>query len=115
MLDRFEKENPIMKATADFHKSVIDYLKDADAAAEYLNAAIEDGDPRVFYIALRDVAEAQGNMSQFAKKCKIPRSSLYNITSKEGKPSIETIIKIIKCLGLNFKIENKRNTRPARA
>ena len=33
-------------------------LQDPEYAAEYLNAAIEDGDEKVFLPALRDVAEA---------------------------------------------------------
>jgi len=33
---------------------------DPALAAEYLNAAAEDGDPRVYLTALRTVAEAQG-------------------------------------------------------
>lgn len=36
-----------------------DYLDDDSVAAEFLTAALEDSDPRVFLTALRDVAKAR--------------------------------------------------------
>ena len=39
---------------ADLHES----LKNPEAAAQYLTACLADGDPRVFLLALRDVADA---------------------------------------------------------
>jgi DNA-binding phage protein len=39
---------------------------DPELAAEYLNAAAEDSDPRVYLAALRTVAEARG-MAKIAK------------------------------------------------
>lgn len=44
------------------------WLQDAGNAAEYINAAIEDGDRYVFLLALRDVAKAQGGMTAVAEK-----------------------------------------------
>jgi DNA-binding phage protein len=37
-------------------------LADADFAAEYLNAASEDDDPKSYLTALRKVVEARGGM-----------------------------------------------------
>ena len=36
-------------------------LQDPEYAAEYLNAALAEGDEKVFLLALRDVAEARGS------------------------------------------------------
>jgi hypothetical protein len=36
------------------------YLDDEDVVAEYLTAALEDGDPDVFLAAVRHVAKARG-------------------------------------------------------
>ena len=38
-------------------------LKDAEFAAEYLNAASEDDDPKTYLTALRKVVEARGGMA----------------------------------------------------
>ena len=43
-----------------------DYLADEETIAEYLTAALEDPNPDLFLIAVRDVARARG-MTQLAK------------------------------------------------
>jgi probable addiction module antidote protein len=104
-----------MKAALDFQKDLLKYLKDPEAAAEYLNAALENEDSRVFFIALRNVAAAQGNMSKFAQQCKMSRASLYKMTSGEGNPTIGSILRFFRCIGLDLKIEKRRNSRLAHA
>ena len=103
-----EEQISAMKPFTDFQKDLIGYLKSPDAAAEYLNAALRGGDPRVLYIALRNVAEAQGNMTSFAKKCKISRTNLYHMTSKKGNPSLESILRVIRCFGLDLSFTPNR-------
>jgi len=96
-----------MKPYVDYHKHLIRELKDPKEAIAYLNAALEEPDPRAFLIALRNVAEAQGNLSDLAKKSKLPRVSLYRITSAKGNPTIENVTKLINAIGLRFYIDKK--------
>ena len=49
-----------MPKTKNYQEELIEDLKDPSEAANYLNAALEDADPEVFLLALRDVAEAHG-------------------------------------------------------
>lgn len=42
---------------------LLEQLKDAEFAAEFLNAANEDDDPKTYLTALRKVAEARGGMA----------------------------------------------------
>jgi len=102
-----------MKAGRDYKATLIERLKDPKEAESYLNAALEDGNPKVFLIALRDGAAAYGNMSSFAKQCKIHRASLYRITSCLGNPRIENVMKLIDCIGLHFRIERKPQSKAA--
>lgn len=44
-----------------------DYLDDEETIAEYLTAALEDSNPDVFLMAVRDVARARG-MAQLARE-----------------------------------------------
>ena len=46
--------------TTSYHESLVNALRDPGEAAEYLTAALEDGDPAVLLIALQNVAEARG-------------------------------------------------------
>ena len=51
-----------MTKSKNYQNSLIESLKDPTEAAEYLNAALEDGEPEVFLLALRDVVDSYGGM-----------------------------------------------------
>jgi probable addiction module antidote protein len=53
-----------------------EHLADAEDMAAYLEAALEDGDPRVVAAALGDIARAKG-MPQVARDTGLGRESLY--------------------------------------
>jgi probable addiction module antidote protein len=53
-----------------------DYLDTEKVIAEYLSAALEDPNPDVFLIAVRDVAKAHG-ITQLAKDTGLGRESRY--------------------------------------
>ncbi|MGH8568521.1 MAG: addiction module antidote protein [Gammaproteobacteria bacterium] len=72
---------------------------DDEFAREYLQAAIEDDDPRVLLFALRDLAEAQG-MAQVAEAAGIPRESLYRALGPRGNPRFSTLTAIMKAIGM---------------
>ena len=49
-----------MPRSVPYDDYLIESLKNQRRAKAYLNAALEDGDPRVFLLALRNVAKARG-------------------------------------------------------
>ena len=71
-------------------------------AAGYLNAALEDEDPRVFLLALKDVADAAGGMSQLADKSSLNRQSLYRALSKSGNPKLISVLSILSAMGFEI-------------
>ncbi len=77
---------------------------DPELAAEYLNAAAEDGDARVYLAALRTVAEAKG-MAKVAKAAGGPRESLYRALSSSGHPRFSTLHAILRATGLKMAVE----------
>ena len=77
---------------------------DPQLAAEYLNAAAEDGDARVYLAALRNVAEAKG-MAKIAKAAGVPRESLYRALSSSGNPRFSTLHAVLKAAGLKLAVE----------
>lgn len=95
-----------------YHEYLIKSLKnDPEEAAGYLNAALEDGDYRVFLGALRDVAEALGGISKLAKKTKLSRPNLYRMLSEKGKPEITSLYKVLKAFGLTLAVSpSKKNS-----
>jgi len=82
------------------------HLRDHEVAAEYLCAALDDGDPGVILMALRNVAEAQvGGVSGLAMRSNLGRESMYKMLSKTGNPKLSSFTKVIQALGFKLKIE----------
>jgi len=81
-------------------------LQDLDRAADYLSAAIEQGE-RVFLLAVRDVVEAQGGIAKVAKATKLNRENLYDMLSKGGNPRLTSITSILNSLGFAVKFSPK--------
>ena len=100
-----------------YQEDLIEALKDPREAAEYLNAAIEDGDKKVFLLAMRNVAQAHGGMSAIAKKAHINRESLYRMLSKKGNPELKSVFNLLHVVGLKISIEpeKRRHTKTVRA
>lgn len=82
------------------------HLKDPAEAAAYLQAALEEGDRRVFLLALRDVAEARG-IRKVAGRARLNRESLYRMLSRNGNPQLSSLNALLKAMGLRLAIETK--------
>jgi probable addiction module antidote protein len=78
-----------------------DYLTDDETMAEYLNAALQDPNPDMFLIAVKDIARAKG-MAQLAQASGLGRESLYKALATGAKPRFETIVKVMRSLGLKL-------------
>ena len=78
-----------------------DYLDSDEAVAAYLTAALEDDDPDMFLVAVKDVARARG-MSQLAKDTGLGRESLYKALAPGAKPRYDTVLKVVRALGVSL-------------
>jgi probable addiction module antidote protein len=78
---------------------------DEDCQA-YLRACFEEagGDSAFIAKALGTIARARG-MTQLARETGIGRESLYKSLSGESNPSFDTIMKVVKALGLKLSAE----------
>ena len=82
---------------------VSEHLPTPDEMAAYLEACIEEanGDATFIAKALGDIARARG-MSQVARDAGLSRESLYKALSGERSPNFDTILKVVKALGLEL-------------
>jgi probable addiction module antidote protein len=94
------------KASISHGEAIVRRLrKNPEFAAEYLKAALEDGDePRVLLIALRHLAQAQG-IAKIAKAAGVERESLYRALSSNGNPRLSTLFAVAKAVGLKLTVE----------
>lgn len=70
---------------------------------EYLNASFDeyeqDGNAEAFLLALRTVIEAQGGMTELARKTSLNRQNLSKTLSRKN-PRLQTVQAILHALGL---------------
>lgn len=90
-----------------------EFLDSPEAIAAYLEAAFEDGDPKVISHALGNVARARG-MSRLAEDAGVTRAGLYKALSADGDPRLTTLLGVLKGLGLSLSVHpNSRTPGPA--
>lgn len=98
-----------MGQTKKYKEHLLKSLEDPKEAAAYLDACLEDEDPHIFLLALKDVAEARGGMGELSKKSSLNRQSLYRSLSKTGNPKLINVRTMLASLGLKFHITPAQN------
>jgi probable addiction module antidote protein len=78
------------------------YLKTEKDCMEYLDAALEEGDPTLIAAVLGDIARAKG-MTNVARRAGLGRESLYKALSRQGDPKFGTIMKVISAVGMKLR------------
>lgn len=95
-----------MAKTVTTRYDVAEHLRAPEDMAAYLEACLEDarGDAAFVAKALGDIARAKG-MSKVARDAGLSRESLYKALSGERSPGFDTILKVMKALGLKLSAE----------
>ncbi len=84
---------------------IADYLDNKEIIAEYLNEVLENGNDNDLIVAIGNVAKAIG-MSKIAEKSGMSRSSLYKALSEGAKPQFSTIMKVLRAIGGQVRIDS---------
>jgi probable addiction module antidote protein len=98
-----------MASTKTSRYDIAEHLRTPEEMAAYLEACLDeaDGDAAFVAKALGDIARAKG-MTQVARDAGVSRESLYKALSGERSPGFDTILKVIKALGLRLHAEAER-------
>ena len=93
---------PKSKVTVSRNDSA-DYLKTEQDMAAYLEACLEAAPDDASHLAaaLGTIARARG-MVQLSRDTGISRDGLYKALSKDGNPTFDTVLKVMRALGLRF-------------
>jgi probable addiction module antidote protein len=97
------KQNPRRRKTKLVPYDVAAQLRTPAEMAAYLDAWLNEApdDAAGIARALGDLARAKG-MSKVAEDAGVSRESLYKSLSGSGNPSLETVLKVAKALGLRL-------------
>jgi probable addiction module antidote protein len=80
---------------------IVSELDNEGIIQEYFRQVIQDGDSEEIIDALGVIARARG-MARLAKDCGLGRESLYKALSPGAKPRFDTILKVVRALGLEL-------------
>ena len=58
----------------------------------------------LFLRALKNVAQAQGSMSDLAKRAQMRRESLYRMLSKRGNPELNSLTAVLHAMGFSLNV-----------
>lgn len=78
-----------------------EHLNSSEEIAAYLDAALEDGDPKLIAAAIGDVARARG-MTALSRDTGLSRESLYRALSCDGNPEFSTVLKVLNAFGVRL-------------
>ena len=79
------------------------HLDSEATIAEYLSQVLASGDHNELIDASGHVARANG-MSEIARASGLGRESLYKALSPGAKPRFDTVVRVLKALGVELRI-----------
>lgn len=77
------------------------YLNSDEVIAEYISAVLDEGNTHELLAALNHIAKAKG-MASVAAKSGLGRESLYKALAVGAKPRFDTVLKVIRALGIRL-------------
>ena len=90
---------------------VAEHIDDDVSQAELLSEALHTGDISIITAALGLIARARG-MSQLANETGITRSALYSALKEGGNPTLDTVLKVLRALGVSLEARPVREPEP---
>jgi probable addiction module antidote protein len=80
------------------------YLDHEDVIAEYLSAALAEGDLELLQTAISNVVKARG-IAHIARAAGLRRASLSQALAHGAKPRFATVMKIMRALGVKLQVQ----------
>jgi probable addiction module antidote protein len=104
------RKKRVYPASRAYEEGLDQRLKSPEYAIAYLNAILEDNDPDLLLLGLRDVARAYG-FTQIAGSTGLNRESLYKALSKGRNPRIGTIMNVLSAMGCAIRLAPTKRAR----
>ena len=89
----------------DYETVLIEQLRDPEEAQAYLNAALQEDDPRMFLIALGHVVKTKKNLAVVRRKVKLNAEEFDKIFKARTMPKLETLVPLLQAVGFRINFE----------
>ena len=86
---------------------ISEYLENEKIITEYLNEIMLEGDQGLLLSAIGDIAKARG-MKKIAEESGLGRESLYKAFAPGSKPRFDTIMRVLKALGVTVQFKEQK-------
>lgn len=81
------------------------YRDDPAFALAVMNDILEDGDQAELLVVLRQMAQAFGGVQAVAKQAHLNPTQLYRTLSSKGNPALDSLLAILKAMGLRLAVQ----------
>jgi len=85
---------------------IAEYLDTKEDIIACLEVAIAESNTKFLFETLGAITRSKG-MAKIARELGVTREGLYKSLSSEGRPSFETVIKLLDLLGMRVRLEQK--------
>lgn len=89
------------------------YRADPAFALELVNQILADGDQEELLVMLRQMALAFGGMQMVAEQAQLNPTQLYRTLSPKGNPALNSLLAILKAMGLRLAVVPLSQAAPA--
>ncbi len=90
-----------------YYPYLIESLKDPEETAAYIEAVLEEGEPKLLQLVLRNVAEAHEGINKLSEQAKLNPEKLDKILSENGGSEIYSLVVLLDALGFKIAIAPK--------
>lgn len=93
-----------MSKSKSYHAELIEGLRDPIEAEEYLNAALEEEDPRAVLGGVEKCGRGPRGVTQLAEKTRLNREHLYKMLSERGNHELKSLEALLRALGFRLAV-----------
>ena len=104
------RQKKVYPASRAYEEGLDERLKNPEYSIGYLNAILEENDPDLLLLGLRDVARAYG-FTYIAESTGLNRESLYKALSKGKNPRIGTVMDVLSAIGCRIRLQPAKRVR----
>ena len=83
-----------------------EFLTDEATQLAFLDEALASDDPAFIARAIGAIARAKGGMLQLERLTGIKRQTLNKSLGPDGNPTLETLVPVLKALGIRLRVEH---------